>query len=262
MIPNRIREKLKNNKPTIATGVVSPWPGYIEILGNMKIYDYVEWASQYSPYDLHDFDNLARAADATDISLMIKVDQEPKTYLAERALAAGIQNVLFADIRSVEDAKEAVRAVRPEHHGGIMGVGQYRTLGYLTTKTSVNNYIKTLDDAVVALMIEKKGAVENIEEILSVKGVDMVQFGPSDYSISLGMPGKTTHPDVIEAELKTIETALKLDVAPRAEINNIADAKKYLDLGVKHFSIGTDLEILDSTWREQGSSLADVLSTI
>jgi len=43
-------------------------------------------------------------------------------------------------------------------------------------------------------MIEKKSAMQNLDEILSVEGVDMVQFGPSDYSISIGKPGQARHP--------------------------------------------------------------------
>ena len=49
-------------------------------------------------------------------------------------------------------------------------------------------YVEAMDDAVIALMIEKKGAVDNLEEVLSVKGIDMVQFGPGDYSMSIGIP--------------------------------------------------------------------------
>ena len=50
--------------------------------------------------------------------------------------------------------------------------------------------------AVVALMIEKKSAVENLEEILSIERVDMVQFGPGDHSMSIGHPGMLDHPKV------------------------------------------------------------------
>jgi 2-keto-3-deoxy-L-rhamnonate aldolase RhmA len=116
------------------------------------------------------------------------------------------------------------------------------------------------DDAIVALMVEKKQAVENLEEILSVKGVDMVQFGPSDYSVSIGLPGDVMNPKVREAELKTIKTALKMDVAPRAEIGRPEDAKRYLDLGVRNFSLGTDVGILNIYWKNNGAELKKLLS--
>ena len=58
-----------------------------------------------------------------------------------------------------------------------------RNVGYLL-ESGTPQYVKAMDEAVVALMIEKKTALENLDEILSVKGIDMVQFGPCDYAMS------------------------------------------------------------------------------
>jgi 2-keto-3-deoxy-L-rhamnonate aldolase RhmA len=192
---------------------------------------------------------------------MIKIDQEPRTYLAGRALAAGIQNILFTDIRTVEDVEEAVRAVRAEPKG-VGGYRMDRRVGYVGCKASATDFVQMCEDAVVAIMIEKKSAVENLEEILSVDGIDMVQFGPSDYSLSLGLPGEKNHPKVKEAELKTIKTALKMDIAPRAEIRSPEDAKRYIELGVRNFSLSTDLVILYDWWKKNGSELKRILSNM
>jgi 2-keto-3-deoxy-L-rhamnonate aldolase RhmA len=256
---NRLRELMKKSEPTIGTRILVAWPGLVELIGYTGAYDYVEFLSEYAPYDLYDFDNLARAAELVNISSMIKIDQEPRTYLAGRALAAGIQNVLFADIRTVEDAEEAVRAVRMEPKG-FSGFRMDRRVGYIGSIASAADVVKMCDDAVVALMIEKKPAVENLEEILSVKGVDMVQFGPSDYSVSISLPGDVMNPKVKEAELKIIKTALKFGVEPRAEIGRPEDAKRYIELGVRNFSIGTDVSILNSYWKTNGTELKKLLS--
>jgi len=252
---------MRKGEPTIGTRVLIVWPGVTELIGYTGVYDYVEFVSEYAPYDLHDFDNLARAAELVGISSMIKIDQEPRTYLAERALAAGIQNVLFADIRTVEDAEEAVRAVRPEPKG-FNGTRSDRRIGYVGVTASAADVVKMCEDAIVALMIEKKQAVEKLEEILSVEGVDMVQIGPSDYSLSIGVAGERHNTKVKEAELKTIKTALKMDVAPRAEIRNPEEAKRYIELGVRNFSLNTDVRILYDWWKEKGSELKGVLSKI
>ena len=95
MKQNRLREKLRKGEPTIGTRIMIAWPGLAEIVGNAGAYDYVEFLAEYGPFDLGDLDNLARAAELVGISSMIKIDQEPRTFLAGRALAAGIQNVLF-----------------------------------------------------------------------------------------------------------------------------------------------------------------------
>jgi 2-keto-3-deoxy-L-rhamnonate aldolase RhmA len=256
---NRLREMMKKGEPTVGTRIMIAWPGLVEMVGNTGAYDYVEFLGEYGPFDLYDLDNLARAAELVDISSMIKIDQEPRTFLAGRALAAGIQNVLFADIRTVKDAVESVRAVRMEPKG-FSGFRMDRRVGYVGSTASAADVVKMCDDAIVALMVEKKQAVENLEEILSVKGVDMVQFGPSDYSVSIGLPGDVMNPKVREAELKTIKTALKMDVAPRAEIGRPEDAKRYLDLGVRNFSLGTDVGILNIYWKNNGAELKKLLS--
>jgi len=256
---NRLRELMRKGEPTIGTRIIVTWPGLVELIGYTGFYDYVEFVSEYGPYDLYDFDNLARAAELVGISSMIKIDQEPRTYLAERALMAGIQNLLFVDIRTVEDAEESVRAVRAEPKG-VNGFRMDRRVGYVSCIGNAADVVKMCDDAVVAIMVEKESAVKNLEEILSVKGIDMVQFGPSDYSVSIGLPGETQHPKVKEAELKTIKTALKMGVAPRAEIKSPEEAKKYMDLGIRDFSIGTDLNVLYNWWKKNGGELKDLLS--
>jgi len=259
LIANRLRELMRKGEPSIGTRIMIAWPGLVEMIGYTGMFDYFEFLSEYGPYDLYDFDNLARAAELVNISSMIKIEQEPRTYLAERALSAGIQNVLFADVRTVEDVEEAVQAVRTEPRG-INGTRMDRRRGYVGVRASVADLVKMCEDAVVALMIEKKSAVEHLEEILSVDGVDMAQFGPSDYSISIGAPGERNHPKVIEAELKTIKTALKMDIVPRVELWRPEDAQRYINMGIRHFSIGTDASILFDWWKRNGSELRGILT--
>ncbi|MDH5461616.1 MAG: aldolase/citrate lyase family protein [Candidatus Bathyarchaeota archaeon] len=257
---NRLRNLMRKGESTVGTRVLVVWPGFVEVIGHTGFYDYVEFLAEYGPFSLHDLDNFARAAELVGLSTMIKMDQEPRTYMAGRALASGIQNFLFADIRTAEDAEEAVNAVRAEPKGKS-GIRMDRRIGYVGATASRADIVKMCDDAVVALMIEKKSAVDNLEAILSVEGVDMVQFGPSDYSLSIGVPGERGHPKVKEAELKTIKTALKMDVAPRAEISNPEDAKRYMELGVRNFSIGTDVSVLYGWWKDRGAELRKILSS-
>ncbi|KXA92344.1 hypothetical protein AKJ64_03440 [candidate division MSBL1 archaeon SCGC-AAA259E17] len=261
MRENKLRNLMEKDRPTLGTRVLIPWPGVMEFLGHTNEYDYVEFLSEYAPYDLHDFDNFARAAELTDMSSMIKIDQEPRTYLAERALMAGIQNILFVDIRNAEDAREAVNAVRAEPDG-INGIRMDRRREYVGVHSTAEDHVRMCEDAVVALMIEKESAVENLEDILAVEGVDMVQFGPADYSLSLGKPGKTDHPEVKKAEEKVIQTALGMDVRPRAEIRTPEDAERYIDMGVTDFSLETDVRILYGWWKKNGADLNEILSDI
>src|SRR5215211_4084553 len=177
---NRLRELLIADQPSLGTHIHSSWPTIIELVGHSRMFDYVEFVGEYAPYDLYALENLGRAVDLFDhLSAMMKIEQEPRTYLAVRAIGSGIQNVLFADPRTVKDVEECVRAVRAEapHAGGRHGVGMRRDVAFVL-EGGTPAFVQALDDAVIALMIEKKEAVEDLEAILAVKGVDMVQFGP------------------------------------------------------------------------------------
>ena len=194
------------------------------------------------------------------MSSMIKVDQNNRAFIAQRALGSGIQNILFTDIRTVEDARECVRIVRAETPStkGINGAANRRNVGYYLEAGS-SEYVKAMDEAVVALMIEKKEAVDNLEEILSVEGIDMVRFGPGDYSLSIGYPKQRNHPKVKEAELKTIKTALKKGIRPRVEIGSIyykpEDIQRYLDLGVRDFNLPSEGKIIYEWLKEHGENI-------
>jgi 4-hydroxy-2-oxoheptanedioate aldolase len=250
---------LDADQPSICTQLHTTWPAIVEIVGHTGLFDYVQFCAVYGPFDLYALDNFCRAAELTNMSAMIKIDQEPRTYLAQRGIGAGFQSVMFADCRTVEDARECVRAVRPDtpEDGGTFGSAA-RRFTYPAYGGSAD-YVQALRDVVVALMIEKKGAVEQLEEILSLEGVDMINWGPADYALNVGRPGDWFEPDIKALERKILETALKMGVAPRAEIRGPEQAKYYLDLGVKHFSISADVLILHSWLSENGEALRKVV---
>jgi 4-hydroxy-2-oxoheptanedioate aldolase len=258
---NRLRELLKADQASLGTHLMSSWPTLVELVGQSGMFDYVEFLAEYAPYDLYALENLGRAVALFDhMTAMMKIEQEPRTYLTIRAIGSGIQNVLFADPRTVADVEACVRAVRAEspRMGGIHGVGMRRDVGVVAEPGSPA-FVQALEDAVVALMIEKAPAVENLDALLSVPGVDMVQFGPADYSMSIGLTGQWDHPRVQEAERFVIQTALKKGIAPRAEIGRPEDAKKYLDMGVKHFCIGWDVSILFNWFTTNGKAMRELL---
>ena len=252
---NIIREKLNAGEPTIGTRIHSHWPAIIEAIGHTGVYDYVEYVGEYGTFDLHDLDNMCRAAELYNMGMMFKIDKSQQHYLAQRALGSGFTSILFTDARTGEDAKECVRIVNPDtpEDGGLYSVYMRRNcyMGYGGTP----DYVAGMKDTVVALMIEKKEAVENLEDILSTKGVDMVQWGPSDYSMSVGLAGQRSAPSVLDAKKEVFKTALSMGVQPRAEIGTPDDAKEYLDMGVKHFNMGVDISVLHSWWKSNGEAL-------
>jgi 4-hydroxy-2-oxoheptanedioate aldolase len=227
----------------------------VEMIGHTGLFDYVEFLAEYAPFDLYALDNFCRAAELFKMSAVIKIDQQPRSFLAQRGIGAGFQAVLFADCRSPDDVRECVRVVRPDtpEDGGIHGAGARRStyVGY----SGSPEYVQALRDVVVIVMIEKRSAVDQLEDVLAVRGVDMVQWGPSDYAMSIGRPGERNAPEVKAAERKIIRTALEMGIQPRAEISSPDQAKPYLDLGVRHFCLGKDMSILHNWWKKNGDAL-------
>ena len=258
---NVLRELLKAGKPTIGTHIHSTWPGMVEVIGHTGVIDYIEFSGEYAPYDLYSLENFGRAVDLFDhMSSMMKIDQELREYLASRALGSGIQNLLFARIKNVEEAEAAVSASRADSldTGGFVGAGMRRDVGYVIGPGSPD-FIQNLEEGVVALMIEKQAAIEELEGILAVDGVEMVQFGPADFSMSIGKPGKWDDPSVREAEKYIIETAIQVGVRPRVELWDVEQAGPYLEMGVKDFCIGWDVWTVHHYCKNQGEALAKLL---
>ena len=159
----------------------------MEVIGHSGAVDYVEFTSAYAPYDLYSLDNLGMASELYDMSTMIKIDAEPKTYLAQRAIGAGFQNVLFADLRTVKEVEEAVRAVRAEPKGWN-GSSMHRIEGYLL-ECGTEKFAKYCDDVVVALMMEKKSLYDHLEDVMNMDGIDMIQFGRVRFLYDTGTTG-------------------------------------------------------------------------
>jgi 4-hydroxy-2-oxoheptanedioate aldolase len=259
--PNSFRELLKAGKPTLGTHMNTMSPAILEILGHTGMFDYVEFVAEYATFDLHDLDHYGRTSELYNLPAIIKIDQQPRTWLAQRAVGSGFQGVLFADVRTKEDAEECVRICRPEtpEDGGIFGnqARRFTYPGYGGTP----QYVEHLRNLIVMLMVEKRELVDNLESVLEVPGIDMLQWGGVDYSMSIGKPGQAGSPEVKAIEKKYIETAIKMGVPPRAEIGSPEQAQYYLDLGVRHFCIGWDLSILGGWWKTNGEKMRQILET-
>lgn len=259
MRTNKLRSILSSGKPTLGTHIFLDSPAMVEMIGHTGMFDYVEFLGEYASYDLHSLEDICRAAELHDLGTMIKVDFESRRFVAQRSIGAGFESVLFADSRSAADVVSCVESVRPDHpaHHGSFGVGARRHAlpGYGGTP----RYVQALNDIVIAVMIEKADAVRDLDQVLQVPGIDMVQWGPSDYCMSIGRPGEEMAADIREVERRIIQMCHDAGVPVRAELRSAADAKYYLDLGVRHFCLGYDLLIIHDVLRREGESLREML---
>jgi 2-keto-3-deoxy-L-rhamnonate aldolase RhmA len=124
MRANRLRQLLDNDQPSLGTRLQSQWPTMVEIIGAHRDCSTMSKSSPNMPRTPLLAGKYGRAIDLFEqMAGMIKIEQESRQHLAVRALSAGIQNVLFSDIRTPADAEECVRAVRAEtpQTGGLHG---------------------------------------------------------------------------------------------------------------------------------------------
>lgn len=191
---NTIRELLNHRKPTIGTHLMTVWPTMWEVVGSTGQFDYTEFDSQGGAYGLRDLDNICRAAELTKTGTMIKIDGTVKRWLAARAIAAGFESVLFADVNTAEEAKQCAQAARipPEGTNGAIS-----TRGML-----VDDWVKRTDDVVIAIMIERKTLMDDLGELLGIDGLNMIQFGQVDYGLSLRTPGKTFNKSELKEKIE------------------------------------------------------------
>ena len=257
---NKFRALLESGKPTFGTRILSSWPTITEAAGATGQLDYVEFLAEYAPVNQYDLENIARAAELHNMATMIKVDFQNRGFVAQKALASGFQAILFADHHSAAEVRETLRLVRPENPscGGLMGYPNRRWIGFRSEAGNQQDFVNMSIRSVMAFMIEKKEAVEDIDAICSVPGVDMVQFGPFDYGLSCGYNRDEDPARTKEAERRVIEAALKHGVRPRVEINDYKEAEAYIKMGVKDFNVGNELRVMARFWTEQGKALREM----
>lgn len=242
IMANTFRETLDAGQPTIGTHFLSADPDMPEIIGDTGLFDYAEFSAEYSAFDMTTLYHLARAGQCANLPLMIKLDQEAQGFWAQAALGAGFKSVLFTDIRTPADVAACARVVRADTPDarGLMGLKLRRPAlaGY-----EPKAYLDDLAAIVMLIMIEKTAAVDDLAAVLIAardKGVSMTQWGPADFSISRGDPGLMFTPEIRPFEELVIRKSIEHGVPPRIEIAEVEQAKRYIDLGVRHFCIGWD----------------------
>jgi len=161
--------------------------------------------------------------------------------LAKRCLDIGAQTLLFPYVQNVEEAKRAVASTRypPE---GIRGVAvaarasRYgRTPGYLT---------KANGEMCVLVQVETRSALDQLEAIAKVDGVDGVFIGPSDLSASLGHLGNPQHAES-QAAMKDAVRRLKAIGKPAGILSgNEEEIRRYIDWGYQFVAVGADVGLL------------------
>ena len=174
--------------------------------------------------------------------------------LVARALDCGAQGILLPRVESPDVLSRAVSWTRfpPQ---GVRGFGL--TPAHIEyERASIPQIIEHLNEhTMVVLQIETKLAVERREELLAVPGIDAVMIGPSDLSISLGVPGDFEHPKMIDAVEKIIQSCRAHGVAPGGQARGQSLAKRWIQMGMQFVGCSGEAAMLLDRAREITASL-------
>ena len=170
------------------------------------------------------------------------------TALIKQYLDLGVQNLMVPMIDTAEEAEAAVAAMHYPPRG-VRGVGS--ALARSSRWNGVENYLANASDTVsLTVQIESATAVENVEEIVAVEGVDNIFVGPSDLAASMGLLGQQTHPDVLEAVNHTFEAVRASGKKVGVNAFNLEQAQKYMASGASFALVGADVQLLSGAARQ------------
>ena len=236
MTNNPVRKALLDREITIGTWIQIGHPVSAEVLANAG-YDWIAADMEHTDIGIETFTSLARAMYGRGPIPMARV-RENDTLAIRQVLDAGAMGVIVPLVNSPEEAEQAVAAAKYAPRG-VRGFSFVRANNY---GEDFDDYVRCAnDDIAVVVMIESKDAVENIDRILEVEGVDGTFLGPYDMSGSYGVPGQTSHPDVVDACRRVVEACGRhsksaglhvLELSPEAIETAIADGFTFIGLGI------------------------------
>jgi 4-hydroxy-2-oxoheptanedioate aldolase len=164
------------------------------------------------------------------------------TVVIKQYLDLGVQNLLIPMVNSVAEAEAAVAATRYPPQG-VRGVGS--ALARAARWNRIPDYLARTGDTIsVTVQIESTGAVEAVEDILKVDGVDAIFLGPSDLAASMGLLGQQEHPEVRAAVEHCLAAAKTAGKPAGVNAFNPATARSYLAAGAAFVLVGADVALL------------------
>ena len=209
---NRAKQKLRNNAPIIA--VNSSDTDMIDFLGSTGLVDMIWIEMEHGSVTWGDLGDISRGGDLWGMTSLVRVNNNDP-WLVGRALDRGAQGVVVPHVDTKSDAERLVRG------GKFTPVGK-RGIGGSRQGLGVTNYIQKANDEILLIgLIEDVEAIDNLDEILTVEGIDCLMVVPGDLSQSMG-PDYLGHPDHPEVK-DLVEKTMKRIVAAGYATGSTAD---------------------------------------
>jgi 2-keto-3-deoxy-L-rhamnonate aldolase RhmA len=236
---NKFKQGLREGRQLVGLWSSLSSAAATEILADSG-FDWILIDTEHAPNETPMVADQLRAASLGCASPVVRPAWNDQVIL-KRLLDVGVQTLLVPFIQSADEAARAVAATRYPPRGirGVASVHRSNRYG------RVPDYFARADDEMCVLVqLETRAAVDALEEIAAVDGVDAVFVGPSDLAASLGYLGNNAHPEV----RGTIEKACARAKAIGKPIGILApieaDARAYLDMGFAFVAVGSDVVVL------------------
>ena len=192
-----MKAKLKAGEPVFGASVMIPSPQIVEMLGAFG-FDWVLLDCEHGALTLESVELMAMAAEACGITAIARpATRNPEHIL--QVLDRGVMGVQVPHVNTAEDARKVIAAVK-YHPQGSRGLAAGTRAAVYDSHGTLADYVKAANDAtLIAIQLEERSAIENIDELLRVDDIDVYFIGPSDLSQAMGHPGNPRAPAVAEA---------------------------------------------------------------
>ena len=254
MLARKIKEQMRRGEPSIGSWMSMAHPSIAEILA-MAGYDWIVIETEHTAIDVSEVLRLIIAIEQRGSVPLVRLAWNDPIQ-AKAVLDSGAAGVLVPMVNTKTDAELAVSMTKYPPLGS-RGVGLARAQGY---GINFDAYVTNANaDTLLLVQIEHREAVENIEQILSVTGIDGVFIGPYDLSLSLGIPGRLNHPDILAAKQKVLTATLAHGLIAGMHFvqpqTAASDCQKAISEGYRFIALGTDILFLGDSARDLHSKV-------
>lgn len=228
------RHRLVNHERLIGTLVTLPLPAIAEMLADAG-FDWLFLDMEHGTLGLDDVHRIAQTVNER-CPCVVRVPVNDRTWIG-KVLDLGVAGIIIPQVNSAEQAQSAVFAARyPPQGGRGVGVGRASRYG-----ANLQNYLQNAnEDTAVIAQIEHKDAVENVEAIANVGGVDALMIGPLDLSGSFGKPAQIDAPEVQAAIARVREFGMARKIPMSLFCPDAERAQRALREGYTLVPIATD----------------------
>lgn len=242
----KFKEKLKQGKVCFGVSVFSSDPLISELFSEVG-YDFLWIDMEHTSNNKREILCHLLSTKGTDTAPFVRIPSN-KSFFLKPILDMDPAGVIVPFIMNKEDALNAIKACRytPE---GIRGFGPIRSNNYGLME--IDEYFeKTKSSPWVILQIEHIEAVNKLDEILSVPGVNSIAIGPNDLSNSMGLKGQSKSKEVLkQVETITVKARsrdIPVGIAIEYSLKDFKNYKRLIDMGVNWIELTGDLRILKS----------------